>query len=112
MSQHDGLRSALDATPRCTAAPHQDRQASTSSFLQVVSAFDVHEAAANGDGDRVRPVVCSELTDKVLDVIIHCRFGDVQLVRDLFVSMAVAYQLEDVQLTRRQMLLSEMLCQP
>jgi hypothetical protein len=69
----------------------------------------IQQAAANGDRDGVRPVVCSEFFDQVLDMERDGRFGNPQLPGDLFVAMAIAYQPEHVHLTRRQIFIAQVL---
>ena len=53
------------------------------------------------------PVVGLQLVDNVLDMKIHRRLGDAELIGDLLVLVALADQLQHLELARRQILLAQ-----
>jgi hypothetical protein len=55
----------------------------------------------------MRPIIGAQFVHEVLDVEIDGCFRNSQLIRNLFVAMAVPNELEDLQLPNRQILLAE-----
>jgi hypothetical protein len=74
--------------------------------------LNIQQAAPDGDGDGVRPVVRSEFLDQILDVEGDRRLSNPQLARDLFVPMAIADQPEHIHLTRRQIFVPQVFGKP
>src|SRR5262245_22529087 len=56
------------------------------------------------------PVICLKLPVYILDVKIDGGLGNGELVGDLLVPMAIADQCENLQLTRSQIFLTQVLC--
>src|SRR5258708_14095898 len=73
---------------------------------------DFQQTSANRDGDRVRPVIRSQLVDHVLDMEVDGRLRNPESIGNLLVAMAVADQPQHVHLTSGEVFLAKMLGQP
>src|SRR5262249_23733366 len=67
------------------------------------------DAAAQGDGHRLRAVASPELLHNVLDVDLHCLFRDDEVAGDVAVPIAVGNLLEDGRLALGQRLVADVL---
>src|SRR5215472_1103040 len=61
------------------------------------------------NGYRVRPIIRSQLVHQVLDMKIDGRLRNRQLIRDLFIAIAVSDQPENFELPFRKVLFPQML---
>src|SRR5215813_3639837 len=97
-----GLRSSLEIIASGTICDTRHAAGNSPYFSTVES--DGQQAATNGDCDRMRPVICTQFIHQVLDMKVDGGFRYVQLVRNLFVAMAVTYQAEYFQFANGKVL--------
>src|SRR5215212_11793753 len=75
----------------------------------AVRSLQLDDAAAEGDGDRLRAVAGAELLHDVLDVNLHGLLGDEELFGDVAVTVPARDQPENVQLALGQRLIPQVL---
>ena len=63
------------------------------------------QATTKADGDGVRPTPGLELGEKVTNVRLHGLLGEIEALSDLAVDEAVGHELQDLELSRRRLLL-------
>src|SRR5215469_14688000 len=72
----------------------------------------LQETPTESNRYRVRPIIRSQLVHQVLDMKIDGRLRNRQLIRNLFIAIAVSNQPENFELPLRKIVVSQMLSKP
>src|SRR5215475_1691393 len=85
-------------------------QFSTGRLFSVYAELsDLQETPTEGNRDRVRPVIRSQLVHQIFDMKIDGRLRNRQLIRNLFIAIAVSNQAENFEFPIREIIVPQML---
>src|SRR6266478_3350260 len=100
----------VDTTQFEALAEHRNLQPASCSFLQALQMrSDLQQATPDRDGDCVGPIVGLKFIHQVLDVEVNRGLRNRQLIRNLLVAIAISNESKNLQLPRREVVVTHVL---